>query len=58
MTNKNRVEVEKRINKPLIKLKQKDNKMEEEIRLKYPNIKSYDDLPLLGAFIVFDDPEA
>ena len=58
MADKNRADTEKKINKPLIKLKQKDNKMEEEIRLKYPNIKSYDDLPLLGAFIVFDDPEA
>ena len=45
-------------NKSLLKLKMKDNKMEEEIRNKYPDIKSYDDLPLLGAFIVFDDPES
>jgi len=39
-------------------LKIKDNQMERKIRDKYPNIKSYDDLPIIGCFVVFDDVEA
>lgn len=44
--------------KKLIKMKIDDNNMEENIRKKYPSIKSYDDLPTIGCFIIFDDVEA
>ena len=42
----------------LIKLKREDNEMEKAIRDKYPDIKSYDDLPVVGCFIIFDDVES
>ena len=45
-------------NRELLKLKIKDNEMEKEIRDKYPAVKSYDDLPTVGAFVTFDDVEA
>lgn len=45
-------------NKTLLLLRQKDNEMENSIRKKYPSIKSYEDLPTVGAFVVFDDVEA
>ena len=32
--------------------------MEKEIRERHPDIKSYDDLPLVGCFIIFDDVES
>jgi hypothetical protein len=47
-----------RTNRQLLELKMKDNDMEKQIREKYPYIKSYDDLPTVGAFITFDDVEA
>lgn len=47
-----------RITNKLVELKRKDNEMEKDIRDKYPSVHSYEDLPTIGAFIVFDDVEA
>ena len=34
-----------------------DHEMEEKLRLKYPHIKSMDDVPRIGVFIVFNEAE-
>lgn len=39
------------------KLVKKDNKMEKELREKYPSIKSIEDVPKIGAFVVFEKAE-
>jgi len=44
--------------KKLMKLVKKDNQMEEDIRNKFPTIKSIDDVPHIGAFIVFNQSES
>ena len=43
--------------KRLIKLIKKDNDMEKKLREKYPHIKSMDDVPKIGAFVLFNEAE-
>lgn len=39
------------------KLVKKDNEMEEELRNKYPNVKSINDVPKIGVFVIFNEAE-
>lgn len=43
-----------RSDKKLMKLVQKDNDMEKDLREKYPNIQSIENVPVIGAFVVFN----